>query len=199
MLDMLTSCTAPVTGASGAVRVRLEIRQMQKKSAQWTIFLLAMQKYMQQPQSAKLSYYQIAGIHGVPRVSWDDVGKCSACTGQVDGYCTHSSILFLGWHRAYLALFEQELIKYAKQIASQFTGSDKTTYTNAANLMRLPFWDWAAHAPNNGNVMPQSLTAPYVTLDTPTGRKTIQNPMAKYHFDDTSGLVYGAYKTFKVS
>jgi hypothetical protein len=43
------------------------------------------------------------GIHGVPFKAWNGVGGDS---GLQAGYCTHSSILFLPWHRPYLALFE---------------------------------------------------------------------------------------------
>ena len=46
----------------------------------------------------------LIGIHGLPYVPWDNV---QAAAGQSrNGYCTHSSTLFLTWHRAYLALFE---------------------------------------------------------------------------------------------
>jgi tyrosinase len=188
----------PVKGASGNVLPRFEIRQLQQKTAQWNIFLLAMQTLQNTAQTNKVSYYQLAGIHGVPRVNWDDVGKCSACTGQVDGYCTHSSILFLGWHRAYLALFEQQLIAAAKSVAARYTGTKKTTYQNAAKQLRLPYWDWAAK-PGSGNTLPASITAATVTVDAPAGSKSIKNPLASYHFTDTSGMVYGQYKIWKVS
>ena len=188
----------PVTGAPGSVRPRFEIRQLQQKTAQWNIFLLAMQKFQNQPQTGKTSYYQIAGIHGVPRVSWDAVGKCSACTGQVDGYCTHDSILFLGWHRSYLALFEQELVATAKSIAKTFTGTKKTTYTNAANNLRLPYWDWAAK-PGSGSTLPTALTAKTVTVDSPSGSKSIPNPLYQHTFKSSSGMVYTPYTKYTVS
>ena len=188
----------PVKGASGSVLPRYEIRQLQQKNAQFNIFLLAMQKFQAQAQTGKTSYYQIAGIHGVPRVSWDGVAKCSACTGQVDGYCTHDSILFLGWHRAYLALFEQELVATAKSIANTFTGTKKTTYTNAANQLRLPHWDWAAK-PASGSTLPQALTAQTVTVDTPSGSKSIANPLYQHTFQSSSGMVYSPYTKYTVS
>lgn len=189
----------PVTGASGSTISRVEVRTLQSKMpAQWNIFLLAMQKLQNTAQTTKTSYYQLAGIHGVPRANWDDVGKCSACTGQVDGYCTHDSILFLGWHRAYLALFEQELIAAAKSVASTFRGTKKTTYTTAANKLRLPYWDWAAK-PGSGSTLPASVTAAKVTVDTPSGSKSIRNPLSRYVFSDTSGLVYGQYTSWTVS
>ena len=188
----------PVTGASGSVLPRYEIRQLQQNAAQWNVFLLAMQKFQIQPQSGKKSYYQIAGIHGVPRISWDGVGKCSACTGQIDGYCTHDSILFLGWHRAYLALFEQQLVTTAKSIASTFTGTKKTTYTNAANQLRLHYWDWAAK-PGSGSTLPTALTAQTVTVDSPSGSKSVPNPLYQHTFQSVSGMVYTPYDKYTVS
>ena len=188
----------PVVGAPSPTLPRLEVRQLQQKTAQWNIFLLAMQKLQDTSQTKKKSYYQLAGIHGVPRVDWDGVSRCSTCTGQVDGYCTHSSILFLGWHRAYVALFEQQLVAAAKSIATQYTGTKKTTYQNAANQLRLPFWDWAAK-PASGSTLPSAITIETVTIDSPSGSKSIANPLASYKFADTSGLVYPQYKTWLVS
>jgi hypothetical protein len=55
------------------------------------------------------SWFQIAGIHGLPYQmwpfkDWDDIPR--ADEDGFGGFCTHSSILFLTWHRPYLALFE---------------------------------------------------------------------------------------------
>ena len=75
---------------------------------------------METSQSDPLSYYQIAGkflttslfhitliltpgIHGRPYLPWDGVGTAP---GDGGGYCTHTSNLFLTWHRPYLALYE---------------------------------------------------------------------------------------------
>jgi len=63
-----------VTGISGNVYPRLEVRQMLwNKPNQWTLLLLGMQQFQQMSQDNKLSYYQIAGVHGVP--------VCPACHG----------------------------------------------------------------------------------------------------------------------
>ena len=70
--------TIAITGVPGATYPRLEIRQMlYNKPNQWTLLILAMQAFHAQPQSSALSYYQIAGIHGVPRQNWDGVGPVS--------------------------------------------------------------------------------------------------------------------------
>ena len=197
-LDKRQNTILPVSGAPGSTRPRLEVRQLQAQQPnQWTLFLLAMQKFQAAAQSSKTSYYQIAGIHGVPRQSWDGVGQCSACTGA-DGYCTHDSILFLGWHRAYLALFEQELVAVAKTIANTYPTSTRATMQAAASNLRLPFWDWAAAPPNGGNTMPGSVTASTVSVNSPTGQKTINNPLFKHVFTSTSALRYTPFTVYPV-
>ena len=188
----------PITGTGTQQRPRLEIRTLQSKKNQWNLFLIALRRFHDMPQSDKLSYYQISGIHGVPRTNWDSVGQCSNC-GSADGYCPHDSILFLGWHRAYIALFEQKFVQIAKQVAQEYpAGTKRQQMVNAANLLRWPFWDWAAHPPNGGNNMPNFFTTPNIQVDSPTGSKSIKNPLFRHDFTDTSGLRYSPFVNWKV-
>lgn len=46
----------------------------------------------------------VIGIHGMPFKPWNGVKGLASF--QFGGYCTHSSVLFVPWHRPYLALFE---------------------------------------------------------------------------------------------
>ena len=55
----------------------------------------------------------IEGIHGLPYRTWPDQAWNEDIKGKplnegdpFGGFCTHSSILFLPWHRPYMALFE---------------------------------------------------------------------------------------------
>jgi hypothetical protein len=48
------------------------------------------------------------GIHGRPFKTWGDVPGLDHKIGT-SGYCPHGNILFLGWHRPYLALYEVSL------------------------------------------------------------------------------------------
>nr|OQO21312.1 hypothetical protein B0A51_09062 [Rachicladosporium sp. CCFEE 5018] len=96
-----------VTGIQGtSPQPRLEIRQLEKNVDQWNLFMLGLTRFMATNQSEKLSYYQIAGIHGRPYVPWDGVGPGEGITAP--GYCIHLSQLLLPWHRPYLALYEVE-------------------------------------------------------------------------------------------
>lgn len=63
---------------------------------------------MDTPQDEPDSFFQIAGIHGLPYISWNGVGEESPA--EAAGYCTHSSVLFPTWHRPYVSLFEVSLL-----------------------------------------------------------------------------------------
>lgn len=176
-----SSSTIAVTGASqGGVQPRLEIQQLQEDADQWNIYLLALQSFQQMDTSDPMSWYQISGIHGVPYVSWDDVGPCSNCT--LSGYGTHESTLFPTWHRAYLALFEQALQSNALAVANQFTGKDKERYVAAATRLRAPYWDWALKLQDGEEPFPDTFTRANVTVHTPNGRQRITNPLMQYSF-----------------
>jgi tyrosinase len=82
------------------VPIRQEIRSLHPDMM--NIYLLGLQRMQSLPKTDRLSWFQIAGIHGRPYAPWDNVRG----NGNSGGYCTHSSILFLTWHRPYLALFE---------------------------------------------------------------------------------------------
>lgn len=70
---------------------------------QKSLFIQAMSLFEQIDVTQKLSYFQIAGVHGQPLVPWDENTK-PVTEGR--GYCTHGSVLFPSWHRPYMLLFE---------------------------------------------------------------------------------------------
>lgn len=80
-----------VTGAGydpandGPVPARKEIREFEKDANQWTLFLLALDAMQATSQDDPLSWYKIAGIHGLPYELYDSV---QAVEGNEDrGYC----------------------------------------------------------------------------------------------------------------
>ncbi|KAM0718253.1 hypothetical protein Q7P37_006585 [Cladosporium fusiforme] len=170
-----------VTGIQGtSPQPRLEIRELQKNADQWNIYLLGMNRFMRTNESEKLSYYQIAGIHGRPYTPWD--GVKSAPGVDAPGYCVHLSQLFLPWHRPYLALYEQILYSHIVASVNEFpSGPVRTRYAQAAMSWRHPYWDWAA-APSSGSVLPSSMTTPTLTVTMPNGTNTIPNPLYAYRF-----------------
>ena len=170
---------------TGAIPQRIEIRQLQSENpVQWNLYLIALHRFQAMDQSKKSSYYQIAGIHGRPFIPWDDV---QFAPGRTGGYCTHSSIIFLTWHRPYVALFEQQMYDIVQEIASEFKGINGSAYRTAAETFRIPYWDWAAPAPEGQHVMPPSISsAAKVQVGTANGTQTIPNPLYQYHFHPLS-------------
>ncbi|EME44704.1 hypothetical protein DOTSEDRAFT_72233 [Dothistroma septosporum NZE10] len=187
------------SGAGGStVYPRYEIRQMKDNYPnQYTLLVLAMEQWKARSQSDQTGYFQISGIHGVPRVNYNNVGQCSSCAGS-DGYCTHDSILFPSWHRVYVAHFEQEFLKVVKTIAASYpAGNARTTMQNAANVMRWPYWDWAAKPPSGRPTLPKIVSDYSVTVNAPSGSRTFNNPLFRYDFTDNSGLVYTPFTTWQ--
>jgi len=199
-LEKRQSTVVVTTGASGtAIYPRLEVRQMlNTKPNQWTLFILAMQAFQAQSQTSATSYYQIAGIHGVPRVNWSGVGQCSTCS-DADGYCTHDSVLFPAWHRAYLALFEQQFLSVVNQIAASYPASQQAAMKGAASTMRFPYWDWAAHPASGKPTLPIVVSEKTITVNGPSGSETITNPLFRHDFADPSDLYYSPFVDWDVT
>ncbi|KAH7178750.1 common central domain of tyrosinase-domain-containing protein [Fusarium sp. MPI-SDFR-AT-0072] len=107
-----------------------------------------------------MSWYQIAGIHGLPAEDWageEDRGKKERdITYDGDGYCAHSTPTFAPWHRPYLAMLEQTIFRQVDNVAKRFSDSlevseeDKQKYKAAAKKFRLPYWDY--YRPRGGPV-----------------------------------------------
>lgn len=186
------------SGAGGStVYPRLEIRQMKDtKPNQYTLLVLAMQRWQSQAQSSQTSYFGVSSIHGVPRQNYNGVGQCSSC-GGTDGYCCHDSVHFPSWHRVYVALFEQEFLKVVKTIANEYPSAQKATMVAAANQMRWPYWDWAAKPPAGRPHLPKIVTDYEVTVNGPKGKTTFVNPLFRYDFKDSSGMYYSPFTTWQ--
>ena len=187
------------TGIPGAVHPRLEVRQMLfTKPNQWILFILAMKRFQQKAQNDPTDWYQIAGIHGVPRVNYNGVGQCSTC-GGTDGYCPHDSILFPGRHRAYLALFEQQFKTVVDQIAAEFPASRRPFMQGAASTIRFPYWDWAARPTPGNPTLPRVVSDIFITVNGPQGQQTMVNPLFRHDFANPSALVYSPFVNWKVT
>ncbi|KIW29400.1 uncharacterized protein PV07_05217 [Cladophialophora immunda] len=162
---------------------------------EWNLFLLGLERFKTKTdEDHPLSYFQIGGIHGKPFTTWPNKGwnnkmkPAPANRNQWEGFCTHSSILFLPWHRPYLALFETELRRHVQAVAEEFTaeeGYDK--YHKAAQTFRLPYWDWALPADQDTSVFPWEALAgtKHNVIRPKSGGKTTpmeENPLARYTF-----------------
>lgn len=183
-----------ITGATGGVFPRLEIRELEQAGGEtWNLFLLALIEFQAMDQKMIDSYFQIAAIHGMPWTSWDGVAGRLEDKELEDGtviqknpdmgYCPHFQVLFGTWHRPYLVLFEQKLQTIAKSIAGQFPTTTRSRYQDAANKLRLPFWDWAKALPNDQPIIPLSMSNEKARVAFPNGTAaTIDNPLFDYNF-----------------
>ncbi|OAG18877.1 tyrosinase [Alternaria alternata] len=108
-----------VVGVQGTgVYPRQELRELEKDTELWNIFIQAFARFQAMDQSQKTSFYQVAGIHGVPFKQWDGVNGTAG--QEMMGYCPHTSSMFGPWHRPYLALFEQVLHDRAVDVANEY-------------------------------------------------------------------------------
>ena len=126
-----------ITGApGGGVQPRLEIRQLEAQPDQWNLYMLAMQAFQQTSHNDVMGWYQLAGIHGMPYVPWNGVNGGN----PGNGYCPHSSPLFICWHRPYVLAWEQQMLVNAANIVNQFSGPDRQRYQDALSNLRHPYW-----------------------------------------------------------
>ncbi|KHN95235.1 tyrosinase precursor [Metarhizium album ARSEF 1941] len=165
----------------GSLPTRQELRQLQSNGYMWDLFILALSAMQAVDQNDPLSWYQVAGIHGLPFVPWNGVQPVRGA--EQSGYCTHTSILFLMWHRPYLALWEQALYNLANVIAGTFSDPG---YRQAAAEFRIPYWDWSV-TPTGQDFLPSVLWSPTIRQRGPNGVQVIANPLYSYRFHPVGG------------
>ncbi|RDA86687.1 hypothetical protein CP532_5050 [Ophiocordyceps camponoti-leonardi (nom. inval.)] len=169
-----------VTGVQGdfrrSVPLRLNINDLQARGGPaWDLYLLSLLAMYETNPSNPESFFQIAGIHGKPYREWDNTGPQEG-DGWA-GYCPHGEKIFLTWHRPYLALYEQTLIKHAKRLAATYPQQVRAQYQQAADNLRIPYWDWAAQQEVPGATVPSR-----VRVNSPTGSKQIDNPLSTFKY-----------------
>ncbi|CAG8511996.1 28919_t:CDS:2, partial [Dentiscutata erythropus] len=102
---------------------------------QFDLLVQSYQSIYDRPYEYMRSYYQVAGIHGLPYTAYDGVtgeheynNQSEWVKGRWGGYCHHGDILFAPWHRPLILLIESLLVK---------------EHVEAAKQLRHPYWDWA--------------------------------------------------------
>ncbi|CAK7275259.1 hypothetical protein SEPCBS119000_006603 [Sporothrix epigloea] len=169
---------------------RQEIRRMENDTDLWTLYILGLNMMQYTDQSNLLSYYQIAGIHGVPWIEWNGVAPVAG--SENTGYCTHVSELFLTWHRPYLALYEQVLFSLVEYIASLYVdGAERQRYQTAAMRFRIPYMDWGAQPPVGESILPFSVGgSALIDAPGPNGIQRIANPLYSYLFKPLNATIF---------
>ncbi|KAJ5346417.1 hypothetical protein N7541_008899 [Penicillium brevicompactum] len=166
----------PDEGINRKVFVRRDIDEWSSKKSnkkQVDLFILALDIFQKLDPKERLSYFQIAGIHGQPFVRWDDPSP----EPMKNGYCFHSHVIFPIWHRPYVFLFEQVVYDImVNQVIPQFPEDRQAAWREQAESWRLPFWDWA----RNGRV-PDLAKYPTITVPRPQGGLVrIDNPLFQF-------------------
>ena len=125
-----------------------------------------------------LSYYQVAGIHGMPYKPWNGV---DGLPNVDEGYRTHSSVLFaLG--TGHICLFEMALYNAVQSIATEFPAALQAKYLPPLpRSSGIPYWDWATTANPTFPSLISSATATVVWTDGTT--KSIPNPLYSFKFN----------------
>ncbi|KAI0342041.1 Di-copper centre-containing protein [Trametopsis cervina] len=165
-----------IVGFPGRVEVRPRIEDLIDKEPEvFNLYILALDHIQRMDEQARTSFFQIAGIHGMPYVPWDNVGDNIS-----SGYCAHRTVLFPTWHRTYALLLEQAVQKEAQTIAEKYTDpKTKEVFRAAALKLRLPYWDWAA-SPE----LPPKLFDEKISVFVPplAAAAEIVNPLQAYRF-----------------
>ncbi|KAI1379815.1 common central domain of tyrosinase-domain-containing protein [Hypoxylon crocopeplum] len=167
---------AGINHVTGSLPPRLELSEFTKSAYGVDLYLQCHLELLNKDASDKLSYYQIAAIHGGPYKPWDNV---TGNTTFPSGYATHRSVLFPVWHRPYLALFEQVISECAVKLAYEYDEDVRVAYQDAANVLRIPYWDWAAKP-----WLPDIVAMPFRIVQTPRGPVNMSNPLYRYTFPD---------------
>ncbi|KAI5925049.1 tyrosinase [Camillea tinctor] len=179
-------------GPDGRVPVRREFKEWSESKnptdrIQVILFILSLRRFQGVAPESRDSYFQIAGIHGMPYTSWDEPSVTTS-EAHVKGYCVHANNLFPPWHRPYMLLFEQRIYEIMiNEVIAEQPQSRRVKYLEAANTWRLPFWDWAKNPK-----MPGLLCCPRVTITLENeDPMIIDNPL--YKFKVPTDKTMGAY------
>ncbi|KAF7537431.1 hypothetical protein G7054_g3742 [Neopestalotiopsis clavispora] len=160
---------------------------------QRALFFPAFWRFSQMDPHEKLSWFQIAGIHGKPFVAWDEEPQRGATPNR--GYCTHNSILFSTWHRPYLLLWEQVIYELMKDEVKKFQG-EEDQFLTALESWRFPYWDWALKKPlsdstNHDYNVPLVIRDMKVQIRQPGSAGLLPYINAFYQFTMPNGITMG--------
>ncbi|KAI0402806.1 Di-copper centre-containing protein [Xylaria palmicola] len=173
----------------GQPQPRLEIRELEEDDDLWSLYILALSWMQYTAQDSPFSWYQIAGIHGAPGLTWGNVDPLPGNDNL--GYCHHVSILFPTWHRPYLVLYEQTMYNIVQYIASLWPPKELDRVQKAAKRFRIPYWDWAVAPPAGESVLPLSIGGSSImNISGPNGIQSISNPLFSFAFKPFNGSIF---------
>ncbi|KAF3278107.1 hypothetical protein TWF132_001290 [Orbilia oligospora] len=169
------------------------------------VFLMGLREFQAMPpvdsegNPNTLSYFQVAGIHGYPKIPWDEETTTKAPDNDWGGYCTHNSILFPTWHRPYMLLFERLIFNHMRGwVENSGLGEKvKDLLIDAIKTWRLPYWDESKEHDGGVYKFPDIAMKQYIQIPSehllqgPGYLDRVLNPMAKFSLKD--GENFGMY------
>ncbi|KAF5026291.1 hypothetical protein F66182_1612 [Fusarium sp. NRRL 66182] len=167
----------PLPTLNGTMPLRPEIREMKVDRYKWDLFILSMSRFQDVSQDDPASWYQIAGIHGVPFEAWNGVEAAPGASQS--------------------GLEQQELYRMANVIAGMFpNGTERQAYQDAARNFRMPYWDWAMPAPEGEAHFPDVFWNATISQNGPRGVQEIRNPLYSYRFHprNETAMIWGPLK-----
>ncbi|CEL03900.1 hypothetical protein ASPCAL05038 [Aspergillus calidoustus] len=173
-------------GPNGEVPQRQEIDAWSSKPenrTQVVLFVKALKRLQEVPPENRDSFFQIAGIHGMPFTSWDEP-HVTLEEADKKGYCTHANYLFPSWHRPYLLLYEQRIYEImVDEIIPSYPEKDRAPLRAAADTWRLPYWDWAVNPK-----VPWLAAEPELQVSLLGKLETLQNPLYQFRMPDGKAM-----------
>ncbi|KAI8626488.1 Di-copper centre-containing protein [Xylariaceae sp. FL1651] len=161
---------------TGEPPLRMNVNDLAEEGGpMWDLFIRGLDALQNKPEGDELSHFEISGIHGLPFEPYNGVGPVPGGSGG--GYCPHQSPQLITWHRVHLALYEQAIGDEIQRLALEYVGSDAPAYQEAAQMFRIPYWDWASDP-----TLPPSSTQENITVNGPNGSLAIHNPLYNYHW-----------------
>ncbi|KAJ2894577.1 Tyrosinase [Zalerion maritima] len=190
--------TVGVVPTTGKPALRLEIDDFIQDTELANLYFLALEAFQSKGVNNKpFSYHEISGIHGQPYRAWDGVNSAdferTGSTNRTSGYCSHGSVIFPTWHRAYLAMFEQGLFLHAAEIAPRL-GAEAVL-----DRFRIPYFDpfLPRQKAVNGDAytygIPVIMTLPEILLrrpERPDAWTPSRNPLYQFNFPETKERAY---------
>ncbi|KAL9620974.1 MAG: hypothetical protein Q9160_004492 [Pyrenula sp. 1 TL-2023] len=151
----VTGIRAGVDNYTDARPFRTEINDFAKSGAAFDLYIQALMTF--QNQSGDTGYFEIAGIHGYPLDTWQGVKPLPGASN------------------------EQILWDLVGSIAMQYPYDQLSTYLDAVDTWRIPYWDWAD---STNSPIPPVVATPEISINTFSGWQTVKNPLYTYRFPD---------------
>ncbi|KAK4690189.1 hypothetical protein P7C71_g6534, partial [Lecanoromycetidae sp. Uapishka_2] len=112
----ITGPTGGVNAATGQRPFRQDFSTFKTSGPAFDLYILSLQQFQQQNQTAQLSYYSVSGR-----------SRCQ-----------------FGSDKTTLGQFAKQILwSNARQIAATYPASQRSIYQAAARTLRIPYWDWA--------------------------------------------------------